>query len=135
MLIMNDTTAKKNHELYLKEKAYRDSLTGLWNRYGFKKAFLPIREKAEQTAVFMIDIDWFKTVNDKFGHLNGDKVLQHLTKILEEELGEYNIIGRFDTRERHNHITAARYFKNNYDTLIGIYWLDRKSTRLNSSHH
>jgi len=65
--------------------AHHDHLTGLINRFGFgkmlDKALLRASEEA-QTAVFYIDLDEFKDVNDTLGHPQGDAVLREATKRL-----------------------------------------------------
>lgn len=74
-------TDKKNYELYLKAKAYRDGLTGLLNRGGFEntsQGIIDQKSSIQETSVFMMDIDKFKNINDTYGHINGDKVLQDL---------------------------------------------------------
>lgn len=97
---ISDINEKKKEELELKEKAMRDSMTGLLNRNAF-------REKAEELVdevvengtgnpvMLIIDIDHFKQINDRFGHLYGDTVIMSLTNILNNVFGEKGIIGRF----------------------------------------
>jgi diguanylate cyclase len=66
--------------------AYIDALTGILNRRGFDQELAHLIEQAdEQTPQFsllIMDIDHFKSVNDKYGHLAGDKVLQALAHLL-----------------------------------------------------
>ena len=62
-----------------------DPLTGLLNRSGFDDVLNELRtagELAEQTAVLILDLDGFKTVNDACGHIAGDKVLQEVAAVL-----------------------------------------------------
>lgn len=63
---------------YFEEKADRDSLTGLYNRFGAKRH---IMENQPGILVYM-DLDHFKEVNDGFGHGEGDHVLQLTAEIL-----------------------------------------------------
>lgn len=70
--------------------AYRsryDALTGVLNRNGFleetQKALHTASDESPQTLLF-VDINDFKSVNDRFGHAAGDRVLQEIGKILEE---------------------------------------------------
>lgn len=61
-----------------------DSLTGLLNRSSFEQALKTYLSSAENGgSLFMIDMDYFKSVNDKLGHPVGDKVLKDTTRILE----------------------------------------------------
>ncbi|MET1256369.1 sensor domain-containing diguanylate cyclase [Aliikangiella maris] len=72
-------TKQKNREYELQEKALRDSLTGLVNRFGllehFEKALIKAKRKQFQLSIVFIDLDDFKLINDRFGHLNGDQYL------------------------------------------------------------
>ena len=78
---------KTNEEL---ESAYvRDSMTGLYNRWYWNKIFEETLEeckKAENyTAVYMMDVDNFKSINDTKGHSMGDKCLIAIAEVLERE--------------------------------------------------
>ena len=66
------------------EKIYRtDSLTGLLTHNAFKNDVAQyLLDKNKRFVFVMIDIDAFKMFNDSFGHVEGDKFLQFLTKIL-----------------------------------------------------
>lgn len=101
VIMLNDITAKKQYELYLKERAYRDGLTGLYNRAGLQRSFedFLLLKGAMTASIIMLDIDFFKKINDTFGHLNGDRVIQHLARILETEFRNEAIIGRFGGEE------------------------------------
>ena len=70
----------------VKEKATTDALTGIANRHAFQEALAKSIETAstKQTplSVLMMDIDFFKKVNDTFGHLVGDQVLRLTGMIL-----------------------------------------------------
>lgn len=74
-----------------------DHLTGLKNRYGLETAFeaLPGDGKAlHGTAVLCLDIDDFKTVNDRLGHAAGDELLQRITERLRRTLRKTDIFAR-----------------------------------------
>jgi predicted signal transduction protein with EAL and GGDEF domain len=61
-----------------------DGLTGVLNRRGLEDAALKMQDICKRInlsmAILLIDIDHFKKVNDKYGHLTGDDVLRHLAK-------------------------------------------------------
>lgn len=103
VLIMRDITEKKLYELSLLERAEKDGLTKLLNRQGFNEAFDKIIntqiEASKPVACLMIDIDYFKKINDSFGHAVGDKVLQNLAKTLKDALRDKDIIGRIGGEE------------------------------------
>jgi two-component system, cell cycle response regulator len=83
--------------------AMRDGLTGLLNRrateeYAESEFNLTIR-KERVLSVIMLDIDYFKSVNDRFGHKFGDHALQQVAKILKADLRNYDRVGRWGGEE------------------------------------
>lgn len=85
------------------ELATRDHLTGLYNRNYFvdiysKKIHESLRTKNPVTFI-LVDIDKFKSVNDKYGHLTGDYVLRTLADILRENLRAADVICRWGGEE------------------------------------
>ncbi len=84
-------------------KASNDSLTGLHTHEYFMKALNIEIEKFKiyntPIALLMLDIDNFKSFNDKFGHLAGDKVLQEVTKIIKSNTRATDILGRYGGEE------------------------------------
>jgi diguanylate cyclase (GGDEF)-like protein/PAS domain S-box-containing protein len=88
----------KLHEntLYL---ANHDYLTDALNRRGFMDVFQVELTRCERDntscGIALIDIDYFKEVNDRFGHIFGDTILQRMVNILKECLRPYDVIGRF----------------------------------------
>ncbi len=83
--IYSDTVHRMEQELF--ELAHKDHLTGLHNRRHMMRilrAFIEDEEK-EKFAIAMMDVDYFKNVNDTYGHDAGDKVLKTMSEILKEE--------------------------------------------------
>lgn len=78
----------------IKEKAMLDSLTGLYNRSYFQEKIAKIWDAGHKGAMFMIDLDGFKSINDRFGHIMGDNILCLLAEALREQTGEDDVIGR-----------------------------------------
>lgn len=80
--------AIQNELLIAKLEAITDPLTGLQNRQGLAQYFDKVKGKIGEHALFaaIIDIDFFKKVNDKYGHLAGDLILKRLGKLFREEL-------------------------------------------------
>lgn len=77
----------------------KDGLTGLLNRKGFSRIYKNLSEKIEfspeQPCYFMIlDVDYFKEINDKYGHPQGDRILKEIANCLKETLGDIGIVGR-----------------------------------------
>lgn len=73
----------------LRDHAYRDFLTGLYNRNYFfghvSKTFEKCKENNRPFLIAMLDIDHFKKINDTYGHSVGDRAIAHLAAILKEE--------------------------------------------------
>ena len=74
-----DVTARKEAEEQLRHQAYHDHLTGLPNRTLFKQRVEDAITRSEQgVAVLILDVDDFKAVNDRFGHMDADAVLRDI---------------------------------------------------------
>jgi diguanylate cyclase (GGDEF)-like protein len=87
----------------LMERATRDALTGLWNRATILE-FLTVemqkaRKNGEALAVAVIDVDFFKNINDSFGHAGGDEVLKELARRLRATLRQRDFLGRYGGEE------------------------------------
>ncbi|NPA55068.1 MAG: GGDEF domain-containing protein [Epsilonproteobacteria bacterium] len=87
----------------IKETSLRDQLTGLYNRRYLeeildKLAASAIREKS-MLGILMIDVDYFKKVNDTLGHDAGDEVLSQLAKVLANGVRESDFAIRFGGEE------------------------------------
>jgi diguanylate cyclase (GGDEF)-like protein len=66
------------------EQSIRDSLTASYNRrYLDQRLVAMLTEQTGALAVALIDLDWFKQVNDRYGHLVGDRVLQQVVELLQ----------------------------------------------------
>ncbi len=81
----------------------RDSLTGLLKHTKIKEALVNelARAKRQHTELSfaMIDIDHFKQVNDRHGHLTGDRVIKSLARLLRQRLRTTDIVGRYGGEE------------------------------------
>jgi diguanylate cyclase (GGDEF)-like protein/PAS domain S-box-containing protein len=98
-----DITEQKRAEAELEHLAITDPLTGLSNRRHFftqaenmlKRATKPRSE----LAVVIIDIDHFKNINDQYGHLVGDEILQEVAHRIQKNLRSNDILGRYGGEE------------------------------------
>lgn len=72
--------ANRERTFHLRNAAERDHLTGLYNRGAYEKL---LSEHTTNVALLLIDVDYFKSVNDTYGHDMGDAVLQKVARILE----------------------------------------------------
>jgi diguanylate cyclase (GGDEF)-like protein len=83
----------------LREQAIRDPLTGLFNRHYFNTIIAPELSRSDRYAhpftVMMIDVDNFRAVNNRFGHLKGDDVLQEVSRFLLDQVREADRVIRY----------------------------------------
>jgi diguanylate cyclase (GGDEF)-like protein/PAS domain S-box-containing protein len=89
--------------IQLQEQAIRDPLTGVFNRRYFAEALdkenaRAVRENSPFSLI-VLDVDFFKKVNDTYGHKCGDMVLQSLAKFLQENTRRSDIVCRFGGEE------------------------------------
>lgn len=87
----------------LAHEATHDSLTGALNRRAIYEAlsheFSRASRKTSSFSVCMCDIDFFKQINDKHGHLAGDDVLKELVRTLQSNVRDYDMVGRYGGEE------------------------------------
>ena len=87
----------------LKEQSNRDFLTNLYNRRYFSEVSKNIinvsRREQKSSSIISIDIDYFKKINDTYGHSIGDEVLKKLAKILQNNTRKSDIVARFGGEE------------------------------------
>jgi diguanylate cyclase len=84
----------------VKQSARIDGLTGLLNRGAFNKEIEALcAENDLSLSLAMFDIDYFKRLNDNFGHLVGDKVLQYFANILMNHTDDLHIAARYGGEE------------------------------------
>ncbi|MFV2034501.1 MAG: GGDEF domain-containing protein, partial [Halocynthiibacter sp.] len=87
--VMNELRALNNRlhgaKVMAEEQAFTDTLTGLNNRRAMDHLLALQIERGEHFGLMHLDLDFFKDVNDTFGHAAGDYVLQHVAKILVTE--------------------------------------------------
>ena len=92
-----------NRSRSLRHFMERDSLTGLLNHTNLNDSFYRELLRADRMGLplsyAMIDIDNFKSVNDKYGHLVGDTILKSLAYMLMERLRSTDIVGRYGGEE------------------------------------
>lgn len=88
--VIMDITERKQAEERIKHLAYIDSLTGLPNRTSLFIDLNKRMQEGKETALFIIDLDRFKTVNDSFGHLAGDTLLKETAARFKSALLEEN---------------------------------------------
>jgi diguanylate cyclase (GGDEF)-like protein len=86
------------HAEQLRSDAFTDALTGVANRRGFERALARewklSRRGTVESYLVLIDLDGFKSVNDRFGHAAGDRVLQLCAQALQEAARGTDVVGR-----------------------------------------
>ncbi len=88
-----------NRKLYgakiaAEEQALTDTLTGLKNRRALNNALHTLLSKGQHFSVVQMDLDFFKSVNDTYGHAAGDHVLKTVGDILRRHLRDQDVIVR-----------------------------------------
>ncbi len=90
-------------DIKLKDAATKDYLTGIYNRMHFmqlsEKLFSLMIRQQKPATIFMIDFDYFKVINDTYGHTVGDKVLAHFSRETQGIIGTENLLGRYGGEE------------------------------------
>ena len=94
---------KDNDVSVYRNAASIDHLTGLLNRRAFLDAARGLSAsrggRGEPVTMFMLDLDHFKSINDRFGHAIGDEVLRTFAAVARTSMRENDIIGRFGGEE------------------------------------
>lgn len=99
-----------NSQLFHLDRNERDGLTGLFNRQALDSRMPNIfgelknkpkrrQDKTISKSLAILDIDHFKEVNDKFGHLYGDELLVHFTQIMTKSFRYYDYLFRYGGEE------------------------------------
>ena len=96
-------TAKLQRWGEISLESLRDTLTGLPNRAAFQDSYnllgpLSVRQQ-QPLCLSMLDLDHFKNVNDSYGHVVGDEVLQRLADVLTSSLRKSDIVARWGGEE------------------------------------
>jgi diguanylate cyclase (GGDEF)-like protein/PAS domain S-box-containing protein len=102
--VLEDVTKRRQLEQELESLASTDTLTGIPNRRTFsarlEEAHALLQRVPEQPwTVLMLDIDFFKKVNDTWGHAGGDQVLKRLGKLIRSEIRKTDTCGRVGGEE------------------------------------
>lgn len=103
LTVMIDITEKINIEQKYKELSIRDSLTNIYNRrYIFSQLEKNLEKYVKYNQIFsiaIIDIDYFKKINDKYGHITGDHILVEFTREFTKNLKDTHLFGRYGGEE------------------------------------
>ena len=87
----------------LKDAAIHDELTGCFNRRQLDQEIIKIFSLAQRTGealcLLMLDIDYFKKINDTYGHAAGDEVLRSVAALIGKELRQHELLYRYGGEE------------------------------------
>jgi diguanylate cyclase (GGDEF)-like protein len=103
--LISSVVGRAHRSRILRAFMVSDSLTGLFNHTKTKELLdIEIARAARVTptpffAFAMIDLDRFKSINDTYGHLTGDRVIKSLARLLQQRLRKTDIIGRYGGEE------------------------------------
>ncbi|MDR2471324.1 MAG: sensor domain-containing diguanylate cyclase [Treponema sp.] len=96
-----NTTAIKAE--VLEKFAYTDALTGLYNRRHFMELAQSALEKSRRfntpCYLMILDLDFFKKINDTYGHLAGDEVLKNAALVMKNAIRAYDLLARYGGEE------------------------------------
>ncbi|MCP8900511.1 GGDEF domain-containing protein [Gilvimarinus xylanilyticus] len=98
------TLHERHRELHdraqeLTDLSQRDALSGLFNRHGLSLALAPVLKSGKGYAVVVLDIDHFKRINDRRGHLEGDQILVQVAQLTQNEVRADDIVARWGGEE------------------------------------
>jgi diguanylate cyclase (GGDEF)-like protein len=103
VVVLSDITEEKRLLNELSHQASHDALTGVANRRHFEDHALGELTRAGRhggaLALVLFDLDWFKSINDRFGHPSGDKVLKAVVDIVLPRLRPYDLLARIGGEE------------------------------------
>lgn len=95
--IIIDIDQEKKHSQFLLNRSQEDALTGIYNKMTVQrqiKSILTQLDKEKTHALMIIDIDNFKEINDRLGHLFGDAILSDIARRMKNVFHRHDIIGR-----------------------------------------
>lgn len=102
-LIVQDVTEVASYQRKLEDMNLRDSLTGIYNRryleFRLEQEFERFRRYGRPFSVIMQDIDFFKRVNDLYGHQAGDYILKNYAVTVRDTIRKVDVIARYGGEE------------------------------------
>lgn len=100
--LKDEITTIKHENIHLSKLATIDKLTQLYNRHYIDKILLnefSSKNISNYFSIILIDIDDFKKINDKYGHVIGDVILKDFAKLIKESIRNEDILGRWGGEE------------------------------------
>lgn len=97
--VQNQINEKNKTIKVIAERLSRDSMTGVYNKEYIIEKINEIENNENEFFIAMLDLDNYKKINDKYGHLFGDNVLKDVAWSIQNELREGDFLGRFGGEE------------------------------------
>lgn len=95
VIVFRDFTSKREEQAQIEYLSFHDQLTGLYNRRYYEEKLMRLgTEKNLPLSMIMADVNGLKLINDAFGHLQGDRVLQKVAEIMKMSCGTDDITAR-----------------------------------------
>ncbi len=94
VISLYDNVLTKAQEQSLQRIAYRDALTGVYNRAKCEELFLELDASEEDFALISFDMNGLKVTNDTYGHTKGDRMLTSFAQLLEQVFGKHGYVMR-----------------------------------------
>ncbi len=107
VIFVEDITEEKKAHMEIRHRAERDGMTGLLNRVTTQERIIRLMETEAPGILIHIDLDDLKTINDTYGHGEGDRALQSLADALRQHFRESDVIGRIGGDEFLVYLPAA----------------------------
>lgn len=122
----------------IKSKSCQDALTGLWNRAYTEEAVGEMLRSGVKGALFMMDMDNFKAINDNYGHIAGDHTLKAFGDTLKKYANENDVVCRIGGDEFMTFVTgdmSKSVLSNHASDIISdmLYFLEESKFDTNSS--
>ncbi|MBV9564157.1 MAG: EAL domain-containing protein [Bradyrhizobium sp.] len=136
-----DITERRRNEKQIAYLAEHDQLTGLPNRASFLRTLDRSASGTVRHAVFLLDLDKFKDVNDTLGHAAGDELLQEVASRLRSEIGGRDVVARLggdefaivQRLENGDHEAAISLARRIIDLIARPFELDGQPARIGAS--
>ena len=132
-ILLEINSALSVEKIELEAISQTDALTGALNRFGLQKQLVnTVRERQYPSIIIIIDIDHFKSINDEFGHQQGDYVLEHLCSVIKGFLRNDESLSRYGGEEfliLMPNVSADHISKRLEEIRIGIQEADMKINR------
>lgn len=101
--LRNEISQLRNSLQDLERSALEDPLTGVANRRAFDQKFTEqleaVKASGRRSCLLLVDIDYFKGFNDRYGHLAGDKALRYVAMMLRDQIKGQDFLARYGGEE------------------------------------